>query len=152
MFGKLMRIPDQAMPIYYELLLGESMPEGEPIAAKRSLGRRIVERFHDAEAAKAAEARFDTIHVSHEIPDDIPDLPLADADGVSGEGGDGEVHVPALIAGAFGMSTSEARRLIAQGGVKIDGESLASDRLDVPLEELGGRVLQVGKRRFARLL
>jgi tyrosyl-tRNA synthetase len=152
MFGKLMRIPDEVMPTYYELLLGESVPERDPMAAKRALGRRIVERFHDAEAAKAAEDRFDTIHVSHEIPDDIPEVSLADADGVSGEGGDGEVHVPALIAGAFQMSTSEARRLIAQGGVKIDGESLGSDRLDLPLEELGGRVLQVGKRRFARLL
>ncbi len=60
--------------------------------------------------------------------------------------------MPALIASAFQMSTSEARRLIAQGGVKLDGESLAPERLDIPREELAGRVLQVGKRRFARLL
>jgi tyrosyl-tRNA synthetase len=65
---------------------------------------------------------------------------------------DGEVHLPALIAGVFEISSSEARRLIAQGGVKLDGESLAPEPLDLPLERLSGRVLQVGKRRFARLL
>ncbi|HEX5915029.1 MAG TPA: hypothetical protein VFY54_18070, partial [Rubrobacter sp.] len=82
----------------------------------------------------------------------IPELLLRDADGVPEEGADGEVHMPALIAGAFEISTSEARRLIAQGGVKLDGESLAPERLDVPVRELSGRVLQVGKRRFARLI
>jgi tyrosyl-tRNA synthetase len=152
MFGKLMRIPDSALGIYYELLLAEEAPGKDPLAAKRELARRIVERFHDAQAAEAAEARFDTVHVAHEVPDDVPELSLREAEGVPGEGEDGHVHLPALIAGAFGMSSSEARRLIAQGGVKLDGESLAPDRLDVPVAELGGRVLQVGKRRFARLV
>jgi tyrosyl-tRNA synthetase len=150
MFGKLMRIPDEAMPVYYELLLGEDVPAGEPMQAKRELGRRIVERFHDAEAAGAAERRFDTVHVAHEVPEDIPELPLRDADGV-GEG-NGEVHLPALIAGVFEISSSEARRLIGQGGVKLDGEPVAQERLDLPTDELAGRVLQVGKRRFVRLL
>ena len=149
MFGKLMRIPDEAMGTYYELLLGESVPEGDPMAAKRVLARRIVERFHDSAAAEAAEARFDTVHIAREIPDDIPELSLAEADGVQENGGD--VHLPALIAGVFGISSSEARRLIAQGGVKLDGEGLDPDRLDLPARELGGRVLQVGKRRFVRL-
>ena len=149
MFGKLMRIPDEAMGTYYELLLGESVPEGDPMAAKRVLARRIVERFHDSAAAEAAEARFDTVHVAREIPEDIPELSLAEADGVQENGGD--VHLPALIAGVFGISSSEARRLIAQGGVKLDGEGLDPDRLDLPARELGGRVLQVGKRRFVRL-
>jgi tyrosyl-tRNA synthetase len=152
MFGKLMRIPDSALGTYYELLLGEAAPEGDPMGAKRELGRRIVERFHDAEAAAAAEERFDTVHVAREVPDDIPEILLRDADGVPEEGADGEAHMPALIAGAFEISTSEARRLIAQGGVKLDGESLAPERLDVPVRELSGRVLQVGKRRFARLI
>ncbi|HEX5894278.1 MAG TPA: tyrosine--tRNA ligase [Solirubrobacterales bacterium] len=152
MFGKLMRIPDAALGTYYELLLGEAAPEGDPMGAKRALGRRIVERFHDAEAAAAAEERFDTVHVAREVPEDIPELLLRDADGVPEEGADGEVHMPALIAGAFEISTSEARRLIAQGGVKLDGASLAPERLDVPVRELSGRVLQVGKRRFARLI
>ena len=152
MFGKLMRIPDAALGTYYELLLGEPAPEDDPMGAKRALGRRIVERFHDAEAAAAAEERFDTVHVAREVPEDIPEISLREAEGVPKEGADGEAHMPALIAGAFEISTSEARRLIAQGGVKLDGESLAPERLDVPVRELSGRVLQVGKRRFARLV
>jgi tyrosyl-tRNA synthetase len=152
MFGKLMRIPDSALGTYYELLLGEPAPEGDPMGAKRALGRRITERFHDAEAAAAAEERFDTVHVAREVPEDIPQISLRDADGVPEEGADGEAHLPALIAGAFEISTSEARRLIAQGGVKLDGVTLAPERLDVPVRELSGRVLQVGKRRFARLI
>ena len=147
MFGKLMRIPDEVMGTYYELLLGEQPPDEEPVVAKRALAARIVERFHDAPAAEAAEARFDTVHRDHGIPDDIPELSLADAEGVNG----GDVHLPALIAGVFGLSSSEARRLIAQGGVKLDGEGVSPDRLDLSAGELGGRVLQVGKRRFVRL-
>ncbi|HMA26304.1 MAG: tyrosine--tRNA ligase [Solirubrobacterales bacterium] len=150
MFGKLMRIPDEAMGAYYELLLGEPAPDRDPMGAKRALARRIVERFHDAAAGEAAEARFDTVHVAREIPEDIPEVSLAEADGVQPNGG--EVHLPALIAGVFDISTSEARRLIAQGGVKLDGEGVASESLDLPVGKLGGRVLQVGKRRFVRLL
>ena len=148
MFGKLMRIPDDVMGTYYELLLGEDLPGEEPVRAKRELARRIIERFHDRAAAEAAEAHFDKLHVAHEIPENIPELALADADGVNG----GDVHLPALIAGVFGMSSSEARRLIAQGGVKLDGESVPPERLDLPAGDLGGRVLQVGKRRFVRLV
>ena len=150
MFGKLMRVPDEAMGAYYELLLGEPAPDSDPMQAKRALARRIIERFHDAAAAEAAEARFDKVHVEHGVPDDIPELSLAEADGIQGNGGD--VHLPALIAGVFDLSSSEARRLIAQGGVKLDGEGVPPDRLDMPAGELSGRVLQVGKRRFVRLL
>ena len=88
------------------------------------------------------------MHVSHGVPEDIPEVSLGDA---VGAGGNGEVHLPALIAGIFEISSSEARRLITQGGVKLDGEGIDADRLDLPLEQLSGRVLQVGKRRFARL-
>jgi len=150
MFGKLMRVPDEAMGTYYELLLGEAAPAGDPMAAKRALARRIVERFHGAEAARAAEARFDTVHVERGIPEDIPEVSLTEADGMQSNGG--EVHLPALIAGIFEISSSEARRLIAQGGVKLDGEGVPPDSLDLPVGELGGRVLQVGKRRFVRLI
>jgi tyrosyl-tRNA synthetase len=149
MFGKLMSVPDEAMGSYYELLLGEEEPGGHPVEAKRALARRLVERFHGAEAAREAEARFDTVHVSRGVPDDIPEVSLGDADGVRDDRG--QVHLPALIAGAFDISTSEARRLIAQGGVKLDGENVDADHLDLPVEQLSGRVLQVGKRRFARL-
>jgi tyrosyl-tRNA synthetase len=148
MFGKLMRIPDEVMGTYYELLLGEELPDSPPVEAKRALARRITDRFHEEGAGEAAEAHFDTVHVAHEVPDDIPELSLAQADGVNG----GDVHLPALIAGVFGISSSEARRLISQGGVKLDGESVPADSLDLPAGELGGRVLQVGKRRFVRLL
>jgi tyrosyl-tRNA synthetase len=148
MFGKLMRIPDEVMGTYYELLLAEELPDSPPVEAKRALARRITDRFHEQGAGEAAETHFDTVHVAHEVPDDIPELSLAEADGVNG----GDVHLPALIAGVFGMSSSEARRLIAQGGVKLDGESVPAESLDLPAGELGGRVLQVGKRRFIRLL
>jgi tyrosyl-tRNA synthetase len=147
MFGKLMSVPDEAMGAYYELLLGEEEPGGHPAEAKRTLARRIVERFHGDEAARAAEAHFDTVHVAHEVPEDIPEVSLVDAEGVD----DGEVHLPALIAGAFEISTSEARRLLTQGAVRLDGEALDGQRLDLPAAELSGKVLQVGKRRFLRL-
>jgi tyrosyl-tRNA synthetase len=147
MFGKLMSVPDEAMGAYYELLLGEEEPGGHPAEAKRTLARRIVERFHGDEAARAAEAHFDTVHVAHEVPEDIPEVSLGDAEGVA----DGEVHLPALIAGAFEISTSEARRLLTQGAVRLDGEALDGQRLDLPAAELSGKVLQVGKRRFLRL-
>jgi tyrosyl-tRNA synthetase len=147
MFGKLMSVPDEAMRVYYELLLGEEQPAGHPAEAKRALARRIVERFHGAEAAREAEAHFDTVHVAREIPGDIPEMSLQEAQGVN----DGQVHLPALIAGAFELSTSEARRLLTQGAVKLDGQALDGKRLDLPAGELSGKVLQVGKRRFLRL-
>jgi tyrosyl-tRNA synthetase len=147
MFGKLMSVPDEAMGTYYELLLGEEEPGGHPAEAKRALARRIVDRFHGGKAAQDAEAHFDTVHVAREVPDDIPEVSLREAAGVN----DGQVHLPALIAGAFEISTSEARRLITQGAVKLDGEPLDGERLDLPAGELSGKVLQVGKRRFLRL-
>ena len=106
-----------------------------------------MERFHGEEAAQEAEAHFDTVHVAREVPEDIPEVELGEADGVD----DGHAHLPALIAGAFEMSTSEARRLLTQGAVKLDGDALDGDRLDLPVGELSGKVLQVGKRRFLRL-
>jgi tyrosyl-tRNA synthetase len=151
MFGKLMSIPDSALGVYYELLLGEEAPTADPMEAKRALGRRIVGRFHNEMEAEYAEVRFDQVHVAGEIPDDIPEFELGNI-GVLVEGDGGRVHLPAVIAGAFDVSSSEARRLITQGGVKLDGEGVPPDSLDIPADELGGRVLQLGKRRFVRLL
>jgi tyrosyl-tRNA synthetase len=148
MFGKLMSIPDEAMDEYFRLLLGEDgRPEGAPNAAKRKLGRRIVERFHGEGAGKDAEGAFDKVFVQHAVPDDIPEVDLSRylSDG------DREVHLPRLIAGSFGISSSEARRLLAGGGVKVDGVPLDAKSLDCPPAALAGRVLQVGKRRFAKL-
>jgi tyrosyl-tRNA synthetase len=146
MFGKVMSVPDEVMGQYYLLLLGEELdPQRHPGEAKRELARRMVERFHGAEAARAAEERFDRIHVRREVPEDIPEYRLE-------PDGERELHLPALIADQFDVSSSEARRLIQQGGVRLDGSPLAPDRLDVPVSELEGRILQVGKRRFVRLV
>jgi tyrosyl-tRNA synthetase len=146
MFGKLMSIPDDVMGDYYLLLLGEELDDtrhrGE---AKRELARRLTDRFGGEGAGRAAEQRFDQVHVRREVPDDVKSVRVE-------PGPDGTVHLPALLAGEFGISTSEARRLIGQGGVKLDGEVLDSGALDVDAQELAGKVLQVGKRRFVRLL
>ena len=142
MFGKLMRVPDDAMPIYYDLLLDEA-PQADPREAKRHMAYALSARYHGEDAADAARERFDTLHVRRELPDEIEEFAFS-AD-------NGEVHIPALLADAFGLSRSEGRRLLAQGGVKLDGAELDESRLDVPADELDGVVLQVGKRRFKRL-
>ncbi len=148
MFGRLMRLPDEAMPDYYRLLLGEDAAAGAaPNEAKRELARRIVARFHDAEAARSAEARFDRLFVEHGAPDDVEEIGIAPYVGEDG----GRVHIPSLMAGAFAISSSEARRLIRQGGVRLDGEALGADSLDLEPAALDGSLLQVGKRRFRRL-
>jgi tyrosyl-tRNA synthetase len=144
MFGKLMSIPDSAMDEYWLLLLSEPAPAGAaPVEAKRELARRLTDRFHGEGAGAAAEGHFDRVHVRRELPDEIPDAEV--------EARDGLVHLPALIAAEFGLSSSEARRLIGQGGVRLDGEPLAAGSLDLPAAELDGAVLQVGKRRHRRL-
>src|SRR5918995_1372805 len=142
MFRKLMRVPDDVMPVYYDLLLDEA-PQPDPREAKRHMAYVLTARYHGEEAARPARERFDTLHVRRELPDDIEEYAFS-AD-------NGEVHIPALLADAFGLSRSEGRRLLAQGGVKLDGTELDESRLDVPADELDGVVLQVGKRRFKRL-
>jgi tyrosyl-tRNA synthetase len=144
MFGRLMSIPDEAMADYYRLLLGAEQPE----AAKRELGRRIVDRFHGEGAGAAAEEHFNRVFVQRAVPEQIEDFELAPY------GGDepGIILLPQLIGAGFETSSSEARRLIKQGGVKLDGETVAPDVLELPREELAGKVLQVGKRRFLRLV
>jgi tyrosyl-tRNA synthetase len=145
MFGKLMSIPDSAMADYWLLLLGEDLDGARhPAEAKRELARRLTDRFHGAGAGGDAEARFDQVHVRGEVPDEIPVAKL--------EASDGElVHLPALISAQFELSRGEARRLIQQGGVRIDGATVDAEALDLPASELTGRVLQVGKRRFVRI-
>ncbi len=151
MFGKLMSIPDAAMPTYYDLLLGEEPRAGEePVAAKRALARALTDRFHGEGAGEGAEAEFDRVHKRGEAPTEMPERRLEDLDADSG--GDGQVHLPALLASLFELSTSEARRLLRSGGVRLDGETVPAEPLDVPAERIKGRVVQVGKRRFARVL
>jgi tyrosyl-tRNA synthetase len=141
-FGKVMSIPDEVMPQYYDLLLGtEPDPALPPVQQKRALARAIVTRFHSEADAEAAEAHFDRLFKSHDVPEDLEDFDFV----TNG----GEIHVPGLLADAFGISKSESRRLIEQGGVSLDGQALTT--LDLPATELDGRVLKVGKRRFKRL-
>jgi tyrosyl-tRNA synthetase len=147
-FGKTMRIPDEAMPEYYRLVLGtEPEPALPPNEAKRALARGIVERFHDDAAAAAAEEHFNRLFVERQAPDEVEEFDLGPFLADNG----GQVHLPALMASAFEISSSEARRLIGQGGAKLDGEPIPSDTLDLAPAALDGRVLQAGKRRFRRL-
>jgi tyrosyl-tRNA synthetase len=144
MYGKTLSIPDSALPTWYELLLGAAPPQGvSPRDAKHALARALVERFHGPEEAAAAAAQFERQFVRHELPEEIEEAVVPVSNGA--------VHLPELIADLFGGSRSDARRTIAAGGVKLDGEVVAPDRLDLPAAALDGRVLQVGKRRFRRL-
>jgi tyrosyl-tRNA synthetase len=147
MFGKLMSIPDEAMEEYYRLLLGGEKPDAPPNEAKRELARRLVDRFHGEGGGAAAEEHFNRVFVEHAAPAEMPEIDLGEyrADG------NGLVHLPRLIAGAFGVSSSEGRRLLQQGGVKLDGEPVPAEPLDLEIDSLDGHVLQVGKRRFCRL-
>ena len=143
-FGKLMSVPDAAMPTYYDLLLDEALDAALPARdAKRRLARVLTARLHEEEAARAAEEHFDRLHVRHEAPEDIDEAAISAQDGT--------VHLPAALREAFGVSASEARRLLSQGGVKLDGASLAGDELDFQADRLDGGVLQLGKRRFKRV-
>jgi tyrosyl-tRNA synthetase len=143
-FGKTMRLPDDAMASWYTLLAVPRPPEGTgPRDAKRALARGIVARFHGEDAAAAAEQHFDRLFVSHEAPDEVEEHAFSAENGA--------VHLPALIADAFGRSRSDARRLLAQGGVKLDGEALGEGDVDIAPDRLDGHVLQVGKRHFRRL-
>jgi tyrosyl-tRNA synthetase len=142
-YGKTLSIPDAAMASWYDLLLGSAPPEGvSPRDAKRALARALVTRFHGEAAAAEAEAAFDRVHIAREAPEDMPSVRLAPTNGL--------VHLPEVLAEHFGVSRSEARRTIAQGGVRLDGEPVTE--LDLPAAELDGRVLQLGRRRFVRLL
>jgi len=139
-YGKTLSVPDEAMGQWYRLLLGRDPdPALGPRDQKHALAREIVARYHDEAAADAAAAHFERVVVRGQAPEEMAELAV-----------DGDpVHVPAVLADAFGMSRSEARRLIAQSGVRIDDEVLRE--ADVPADAVDGRVLRAGKRRFVRL-
>jgi tyrosyl-tRNA synthetase len=143
-YGKTMSIPDTVLATWYELLLDTPAPgELDARDAKRSLARALVDRFHGAGAGQAAEESFDRVFSRHEPPDEVPALDWPATDGA--------IHLPAVLAEAFSISTSEARRALAQGGVKLDGETVEAHRLELPPDAIDGRVLQLGKRRFVRV-
>ena len=154
MYGKTMAIPDEAMAEYRRLLLDprsrgrEAERDGgvEGLSArdaKRALARELVTWLHSADDAAAAERHFDRVFVEREAPEEIAEATF-DSDG-------GLVHLPLLIAEQFGVSRSEARRLIDQGGVTLGEEQLAAGEHDVAAERADGQVLKVGRRRFRRL-
>ena len=143
MYGKTMSIPDGSLASWYGLLLGGEAPAELPARdAKRALARQVVARFHGSDAAETAESAFDRQFVRHEAPAEVPEVEWERAE---------VVHLPALLAESFGISTSEARRAIAQGGVKLEGQPIADGALDARGGEIDGKVLQLGKRRFVRV-
>lgn len=137
-FGRTMRIPDDQLEEWYRLVLERDVPAAEPMEAKLALARWIAGRSHGEEAAREAEAHFTRVVREGQAPDEMAEAPLPAGD---------PVHLPAALAAAFGLSTSEARRLIAQGGVKLDG--VVVTELDVARENLRDATVQAGKRRFA---
>jgi tyrosyl-tRNA synthetase len=142
-YGKTMSVPDEVLGDYYRLLLGEEPPALPPRDAKRRLARSLVTRLHGTQAAAEAEQRFDRVFVDHGVPDDIEEAVV--------ECHDGAVHLPAVMSAAFGMSRSEARRLIDQGGVTLEETALRAGEHDIPCERADGAILRVGRRRFRRL-
>ena len=160
MFGKVMSIPDDLMIKYYrlasttpvdeieEIERGLAADELHPNKVKRALARNIVTAYYDENAAVAAEEAFDRLFKAHEIPADVPEheveLKLND---------EGLVYLPPLMAELkLAQSASEGRRLIDNGGVKLDGEALPPKGYNVAPEKLDGAVIQVGKRKFAKLI
>jgi tyrosyl-tRNA synthetase len=139
-FGRTMRIPDSQLEEWYRLVAQRPVPAGDPMEAKLALARFIVARSWGEGAVKRAEEHFTRVVREGKAPEEMPETPLPDGD---------PVHLPAVLAAVFGLSTSEGRRLIGQGGVSVDGETVAE--LDVPRKRLENAVLQAGKRRFVRL-
>src|SRR5829696_5844707 len=142
MFGKIMSIPDHLMPDYYSLLLDRPMPDAEPVEQKRGLARALVSKFHGESAVFGAEKRFDAV-TRREVPEDAPVVRLP---------GDDEIWIVDLITLAgFATTNGEARRLINGGAARVGGRVAVDERLTLSSRELDGQVLQVGKRRYARL-
>ena len=140
MFGKVMSIPDSALDQWWRLTLDREPLAGDPMESKLALARGIVELYHDARASERAEAHFTRVVRERQAPEQVPETQLPEGD---------PVHLPALLASAFGMSTSEARRLVGQGAVRVD-DAIVSE-LDVPRATLAGALVQAGKRRYVRL-
>lgn len=138
-FGRTMRIPDSLLTDWFRLVAESTVPAGEAMDAKLALARFIVARSHGEAAARAAEDHFTRVVREGGAPHEVPTAPLPIGD---------PVHLPAALAAAFGLSTSDARRMIGQGAVKLDGTTVTD--LDVPRQTVVGALLQAGKRRFVR--
>ncbi|MCD8199668.1 MAG: tyrosine--tRNA ligase [Coriobacteriaceae bacterium] len=161
MFGKVMSISDEMMPRYFRLATALPVAEIDDVEAgladgsldpnqtKRRLGREIVAAYYDADAAAAAEAAFDRQFKEHEAPADIEEFSVD----LSEDADAGGVYLPkVLVACKLVSSNGEGRRMIDGGGVKIDGKPLEPETYHVAAADLQGAVLQVGKRKWARLI
>jgi tyrosyl-tRNA synthetase len=157
MFGKLMSIPDNLMPQYYELCTDVPMDEVKtilegvasgkihPMSAKKRLAREIVAIYHSEEEAAGAQAEFERVFSSHELPSDIPAISVSESDLQ-----DGKIWIAKLLTLAgFAASSSEARRLVTQGGVTIDGDKIVDHTACVTPKN--GQVLRVGKLKFGKI-
>ncbi len=159
MFGKLMSISDEAMRTYF--VLCTDVPQGEidallsqsasgavnPKDVKRRLAREVITLYHGADAANAADAEWNRVHSAGEIPTDMPEVGL-DSDLAR----EGKVWAcKLLVAAGMAKSNGEARRLIGQGGVVINGEKLDNPDAELLLAGMDGAVLRVGPRRYVKL-
>ena len=160
-FGKLMSLPDELMGQYFELAtawplerardVARALSGGalKPVEAKRLLARTVVDLYHGEGAGAGAEAEFDRVFVAHEVPDDVAELqiPLSDLR-------DGRIRIATLVARAFPSAVSsnkEGHRKIVQGGVSLDGTVVTDADLEVTPAEVDGKLLQLGRRNWARL-
>ncbi len=141
MFGKVMSVPDKALPQWWSLTLDRDAPAGDPMESKLALARGIVARYHGEEAARRGEEHFTRVVREGRAPEEVPTWPLP---------AENPVHLPKLLVLTETVSsTSEGRRLIEQGGLRIDGEVVTE--LDFDRDRLNHAVIQAGKRRFIRL-
>ncbi len=142
MFGRTMSLPDGALETWFALLGIERAAGAGPRDAKQALATAIVARFHGDPAGAVAAEHFERVFVEHGVPDEIEEAVLT---------ADGALHLPAVLAELFGVSRSNARRILGQGGVRVDGEPLPAEPLDVDATVLDGKVVQLGKRSFRRV-
>jgi tyrosyl-tRNA synthetase len=161
MFGKLMRIPDHLITKY--LLLAADLDPSEvgrieagmadgslkPVEEKRRMARAVVDLYHGPGAGDEAERRFERVHRERDMPEQIEEAEIP-PDALKGK--DGLIWLPQLLV-VLGLapSNSAARRLIEQGGVRLDGEPVTDPKMEHPARDLRGKVLQVSRRRFVRL-
>jgi len=160
-FGKLMSLPDELMPQYFELATAWPLAraaevtrrlanrEVRPVDAKRLLARTVVDLYHGDGAGEAAEAEFDRVFVDHEVPDEVPEVVIG-----AGDVRDGRVRVATLVALAFPKavpSNKEGRRKIQQGGVYLDGAVVTDADFEVIPADVDGKLLRLGRRNWARL-
>jgi tyrosyl-tRNA synthetase len=142
-FGKAMRVPDDLMPSYYSLLLDRQLPESPAVEQKRELARSLVRLFRSDDAAREAEAAFDSM-ARRQAPEDTPEVELPDVE---------RLWVVDLITHAgFARTNGEARRFVQGGAVRLDDEPVDDEKANLPVRDLDGKTLRVGKRRYARLI